>query len=270
MKTSIPWWVMMAAALASSSACTKDLAELGMGPVVPESPAADHEEPAAPTPPAAQVCSCPHSHEPALAQPLAPGEPDSRTASDGGEAPPSPAVVAPVATGVGSIRGVVTSPPRSTRAVVYVEGAPADPSRGMRASVNQHRMQFIPHVTTVSVGGKVVFHNGDPFPHNVFSPDQGGFDLGTWGKGGARVYTFKRPGIYSLLCNLHPAMLAYVVAVPSSHFAVTDRSGAFEIQGVPQGSYQVTATGPRLGQATKTVAVAGGEVSVDFVLEKSK
>jgi plastocyanin len=260
-------WAAIVAAVAAG-ACTKDLSELGMGPVMPEPAGTETQEPAAPPPGpepdphAAHACNCPHNLQ--AVQPLGPVE-----AGDAGAAPIAVAPVAPAGQ-VGTIKGVVTRPPRSVSAIVYVEGAPADPERGTKQSVNQHRMQFIPHVTAVTVGGKVVFFNGDPFPHNVFSPDHGGFNLGTWGKGGARTYTFKQPGIYSLLCNLHPGMLAYVAAVPSSYYAVTNRQGAFEIKDVPNGSYNLTATGPRLSQSTKPVKVEGGVVNVDFSLEKIK
>jgi plastocyanin len=263
-------WAAIAVA-GAAAACTKDLSELGMGPVTPEAVSAAPEEPAEPEPqaaaPAAHACNCPHNMGPV--QPIA-SEGDPPAASDAGAAPA--AVVAPAAAGAPSvtIKGVVARPPRSVSAIVYVEGAPDDPSRGMKATVNQHRMQFVPHVTAVSVGGKVVFYNSDPFPHNVFSPDQGGFNLGTWGKGGARTYAFKQPGIYSLLCNLHPGMLAYVAAVPSSYYSVTDRNGAFEIKGVPGGTYKLTAIGPKLSQSTKTLKAEGSEVVVDFSLEKSK
>jgi plastocyanin len=272
MKNSKLAWATIVTAIAAS-ACTKDLSELGMGAASPEPVSAEPEAPdeqpeaAATSAPPAHACNCPHNMQ--AVQPLGSAEGSSETAADGGAAPSAVAAVAPGAA-TSTIKGVVTVPARSPSAIVYVEGAPDDPSRGMKAAVNQHRMQFIPHVTAVSVGGKVVFYNGDPFPHNVFSPDHGGFNLGTWGKGGARVYTFKQPGIFSLLCNLHPGMLAYVAAVPSSYYDVTDRKGAFEIKNVPNGSYKLTATGPRLGPSTRTVKVEGGEVNVDFALEKIK
>jgi plastocyanin len=269
--------LLLVLAAAAASGCTKDLSELGMGAEAPtgnaagteegaEPPSADTAAAAAATPAHAPgACNCPHNTAPV--QPLAPGQ-AAPEASDGGAAPV--VAVAPTGSASGSIKGIVTTPPRLSSAVVYVEDAPSDPSRGMKEGVNQARMQFVPHFVAVSVGGKVIFYNGDPFPHNVFSPDHGGFNLGTWGKGGSRVYTFKQPGIYSLLCNLHPGMLAYVAAVPSSYYDAVDRKGAYEIKGVPNGKYKLTATGPKLTQATKTVEVAGGEVSVDFALEKSK
>jgi hypothetical protein len=54
-----------------------------------------------------------------------------------------------------------------------------------------------------------------------------------------RSYTFRQPCAATLLCSVHPEMEAFVVAVPTPYFAVTDKSGAYSIQGVPDGAYTV-------------------------------
>ena len=84
---------------------------------------------------------------------------------------------------------------------------PAEPLK-----IDQKGFRFLPHVSVVQTGSSIRFLNNDPEPHNVYSPE-GRYNLGTWPTGDTKDYTFKKPGIYSQLCNIHPDMLAYVVVV---------------------------------------------------------
>lgn len=227
----------------------------------------------------AQAAAPSHAHAmtpppPAPTTLAPPGPPPA--AADGGTPPgtaPDGGPVAPdAAVGPGTISGtVVTDPPRLRgQVVVYLEDGPKNPDRGMSASVNQASMQFIPYVSVVAEGGTVRFLNSDPFPHNVFSSDGARFDLGKISKGGQRVHVFHKAAVYRLLCNLHPSMLAYVVVTPSSYFATVKKDGSYSIDGVPPGTYHVTAWGPRLDPATQVVTVSGGAVNVEFQLHKGK
>ncbi len=59
------------------------------------------------------------------------------------------------------------------QAVVYLEDGPLEdqPGRLQTVTISNRQMNFIPFVSVAAVGAKVVFANEDPFPHNVFSPD---------------------------------------------------------------------------------------------------
>jgi hypothetical protein len=50
--------------------------------------------------------------------------------------------------------------------------------------------------------------------------------------GALRHVTFDKPGLSRIFCNIHPNMAAYVMAVDSPYFAVSDESGAFKIPAV--------------------------------------
>ena len=270
--------------------CTKDLGGVATGAMAPG--AGDNVPPptevlqededeaddsaGAPTqvaPQTAQCCACSCPAGQAAGVSATAG--DAGTEGEDDAAPPAAVVSArapvpaPTTAPTGTIVGKVTAPSKLARLVaLYVEGAATNPKRGMKVSVNQSKMQFIPHFSALSVGGKAVFYNADPFPHNVFSPDHGGFNLGTWGKGGARVYRFKKPGIYTILCFMHPGMLAFVAAVPSSYFDTTNRKGEFKIKAVPNGSYQLVAVGQKLKKVSKPIRVNGDVVTIDFNMEK--
>lgn len=173
----------------------------------------------------------------------------------------------------GSIAGTVTATGLrdSADAVVYVDAIAGKtfPPPAEHAVVDQQRMEFVPHVLPVVVGTTVDFLNSDPFLHNVFTPDKCAekFNLGSWPKGQSRSYTFKKPCVAVLLCNVHPEMEAFVVAVPTPYYAVTDKAGRFAIADVPDGTYTVKVWHPKLKETSREVAVSGA-VTADFELKK--
>lgn len=135
--------------------------------------------------------------------------------------------------------------------------------------IDQKNKEFTPRILAVLMGATVDFHNDDGFEHNVNTPDGEKFDLGNWGKGQHRSYTFKQAGIYTLLCKAHPEMVGYAVVTQSPYFAVTDAEGSFRIPGVPSGTWKLKVWNERLKpkqlDATFKVTVDGAkEVKVEI------
>ena len=88
------------------------------------------------------------------------------------------------------------------------------------ASIDMRNREFVPHIQIVRAGGSVEFPNNDPFSHNVFSNTSlGAFDLGLYRRGQSRTATFARAGVYSIYCNIHSAMVSFVIAVPTKDFS---------------------------------------------------
>ena len=156
-------------------------------------------------------------------------------------------------------------------AVVYVDKIEGKtfPAPAEHARIDQKNMVFVPHVLPILVGTTVDFLNSDALLHNVFTPDKCAekFNLGTWPKGQTRSYTFKQPCAATLLCNVHPEMEAFAVVVPTPYYAVTDKSGAYTIKDLPDGSYTVKAWHPKRKEASAPATVAG-ETRLDFELKK--
>ena len=193
---------------------------------------------------------------------------DGGVAEGGAEMPGTAPVVPPPATS-SSVSGNLTMAGKPLPfAVVYLEDAPIDPNARMTARIDNRQMAFVPFVTVIPAGGKVTFLNSDPFPHNVFSPDADKFNMGTISQNQMLVHSFPKAGEYSLLCNLHPGMLGYIVVAPSSYFAKTDAKGHYAIKAVPPGTYKVTAWSPRLPTETKSVDVKGVDATLDFELHR--
>ena len=140
---------------------------------------------------------------------------------------------------------------------------PAEPLK-----IDQKGFRFLPHVTVLQTGSAIRFLNNDPEPHNVYSPE-GRYNLGTWPTGDTKDYTFKKAGVYSQLCNIHPDMLAYVVVVDTPYFAVTDATGAFLIRNVPPGQYKLIVWHEKKDGLEQDVeVVAGKPLKLDLVVEK--
>jgi plastocyanin len=185
------------------------------------------------------------------------------------------AIVSPLSAADGSITGTVKATGLSSNAdaVVYLQEAKGASASPASVSMDQRKMQFIPHVLPVVAGTTVKFLNSDPTPHNVFSPDFEKYNLGTWPQGQTKDHTFsqcaKFPCVYTQLCRVHPEMEGFVVVLSNPHFAVSDKEGHFEIKDVTPGSYTVGVWHPKLKAAPKPVTVEAGQAaSVDFTLAR--
>src|SRR5579863_8895158 len=102
----------------------------------------------------------------------------------------------------------------------------------------QHNKRFEPSLLVVPVGSVVDFPNADPWFHNVFSLYRGKrFDLGLYQAGTQRSVRFDRVGPSYLFCNIHPEMTGVVLAIDSTLYAISDKSGRYAISGVAPGKY---------------------------------
>jgi plastocyanin len=127
--------------------------------------------------------------------------------------------------------------PDAASAIVWFEpaggAAKPDPTR---AVVNTKDRRFTPRVTKVPVGSEVVFPNGDPIIHNVFSVSRGNrFDLGRYKTGPGKSTTFLTPGLVRVYCNVHESMVAYVLVLDTPYSSSPDNDGRFRLEGLPSG-----------------------------------
>jgi plastocyanin len=168
------------------------------------------------------------------------------------------------------LQGVVTGPNGKpvANAVVYLEDAPVEETRGRSAMLGQKNMQFLSFVTVIAKGGKVIFSNDDPFPHNVNAAKPDRFDLGMMSPHSQRGRAFDKPGAYQLLCTLHPNMLAYIYVAPGSYFATTNGQGKYAIKDVPEGTHMVGAWAPGLLVDPLPATVGGDNATLDVTMHK--
>ncbi len=178
-----------------------------------------------------------------------------------------------LSTYAGTIVGTVSS--KKLRApkdvLIYIEKIegqefpPAEP-----IIMNQIKLVFIPRVIPVVVGTSVGFKNGDSVLHNVFGVGDDELNLGTWKGDEIRYYAFDKLGEVAILCDVHPEMEAYVVAVQNPYFSLTGKAGKYRIKDVAPGKYKLKTWNDRLRPITKEIEVPteGGVIEVDFNIAK--
>ncbi len=165
----------------------------------------------------------------------------------------------------GTISGKVDATPAKylEETVVYLKSVPGTYTPKTH-TMDQKGMKFVPHMLTVTAGDSVKFTNSDSVQHNVYSTEAG-FNLGTFGPNESKAQAFTKEGLDTILCGLHPDMLAYVFVGQNPYSAVVGKDGTFTIKDVPPGSYDVEIVNPKLKAPAKKVTVAaGGKATADF------
>ena len=145
-------------------------------------------------------------------------------------------------------------------AIVYLDIA-GPPARAT-AAMKQQGKQFSPRVLVVQKGTKVDFPNMDAVFHNVFSvtPDNS-FDLGSYRQGESKSVTLAKPGVVTVYCNMHPAMVGHVLVVPGPLFARTGSDGFYKIANVPAGKHRIIAWAPNAKPVISEVEVVDSEAA---------
>jgi plastocyanin len=119
------------------------------------------------------------------------------------------------------------------------------------AVMDQINRTFVPDLLVVPTGSTVEFPNSDSVSHQIysFSPARK-FQLPLYRGKPYPPVRFDQPGVVTLGCNIHDAMLAYVVVTDAPYFGRTDAAGGWSID-VPRGTYRVSVWHPRLREESE-------------------
>ena len=160
--------------------------------------------------------------------------------------------------------------PDLSDAVLYLEAPAAvtPAARPVTVEIAITDKTYAPHVVVVPLGSTVRFPNHDPFNHNVFSVSEPNtFDLGLYGRGEAKSYTFAHPGLVRVYCNVHPRMVAYVLVMENRYYAQPANDGSFAIDNVPAGRYRLHVWHERIpSEVIKDIAAGGGPPDLQIAL----
>ena len=106
-----------------------------------------------------------------------------------------------------------------------------------RLLIDNRDCRFIPHVAVARVGDTVVATNSDPILHNThyYGPLRSNLALAVEGMSVSRV--FQRPGMVTVLCDVHGWMRAVIRVDEHPLHAVSSDLGFIRISGIPPGSY---------------------------------
>ena len=130
---------------------------------------------------------------------------------------------------------------------------PKDP-----VTIDQQGCRYHPHVLGVMTGQNVQIKNDDQTTHNIHPTPK---DNREWNESqppsAAPIEkSFAREEIMlPVKCNQHPWMKMYINVVKSPFYAVTDKSGKYEIKGLPPGTYTIAFVQEKLGEQTQQVTV---------------
>jgi plastocyanin len=190
------------------------------------------------------------------------GAPASRSAASA--APSNPGA------GTGSITGHVRANGGApAEAYVYLEGPRAVPSHPPTVEIKQQDRRFVPAVSVVPVGARVVFPNQDTVFHNVFSSTPGdAFDLGPLKAGQtSQPVALLKPGHVEIFCNIHSKMRADVLVVPNVHWIRVRPDGSFQLPGIPVGTRRIVLWGPTIKPISQQVDVTSAGATATFSTE---
>lgn len=137
--------------------------------------------------------------------------------------------------------------------------------------LDQKGCHYSPHVMGVQTNQKISITNSDQTQHNVHPTPKLNQEWNQTQANGAPPIekTFTRAEVLiPVKCNQHPWMKAYIGVMRTPFFAVSSETGAFEIKGVPPGTYTVVAWkegGANGSEKTMQVTVAAnGSAKADF------
>jgi plastocyanin len=159
------------------------------------------------------------------------------------------------------------SPQRELRnAVVWIDNPPANaPARPLpqKVEMDQAKCVFIPHVLVVPAGGTVDFLNSDRLLHNIHTTPKINPSINrTQPKDRTIPFTFEKPEIVRINCDLHSWMQAWVVVAAHPYYAVTGADGQFAFDNLPPGQYKLTVWHERLGTLPASVTVGDKPAAV--------
>jgi len=143
----------------------------------------------------------------------------------------------------------------------------------VEVALDQKGCRYIPHVLGMMAGQKLKVTNSDPTAHNVHPSPKSNKEWNQSQPAGAQpiIQTFTRAEVVvPVKCNQHPWMKANIGVMKHPLFAVSGENGAYEIKGVPPGTYTLAIWHERYGEKTQSVTVGAKESKTqDFTVDPS-
>ena len=128
------------------------------------------------------------------------------------------------------------------------------PGPPKNAVIDQRNETFVPLVTVLPQGGRLIFRNSDTVLHHVYSFSQiKQFQFVLSPGAVSTPVIFDKTGLAAIGCNIHDHMIAYVVASASPWAAISDRDGKVRFEAVPTGMSQLEIWHPELAPGVKPV-----------------
>jgi plastocyanin len=155
-------------------------------------------------------------------------------------------------------------PLRGAVVTVHVIAASAAAPAPIHAVMDQINLAFAPDLMVIPSGSTVNFINSDKISHEVYSFSSAHpFKLGLYRGNGHPPELFDRPGLVTLGCNIHDAMLAYILVTDAAYYGMTAADGSWAQTDIVRGKYRIEVWSPRLAGSAQTlqqeITVSAGE-----------
>jgi plastocyanin len=141
--------------------------------------------------------------------------------------------------------------------------------------VDQQGCIFIPHVVGVQRYQTIRYTNSDPTEHNVKFVDprnNPAHDVTMSAQGQKIEFWFPQQEVMmKVICSKHSWMRNWVAVVDHPYFAVTGKSGRFDLTGVPPGTYTVACWTEAFGEKEQSVTLdPRGSQSIELSFSERK
>jgi plastocyanin len=139
------------------------------------------------------------------------------------------------------------------------------------AVFEQKGCQYKPHVLAMQANQKLDVVNSDETTHNIHPNPSNNREWNmTQPHGVPLEQTFAREEIaIPVKCNVHPWMKGYIAVFKHPYFAVSNKSGSFDLKDLPPGTYTITAWQEKLGTLSQKITVGAGETkTLEFTFKQ--
>ena len=123
--------------------------------------------------------------------------------------------------------------------------------------LDQRGCWFYPHVQIVPAGADMEILNSDGILHNIHTYPEKNKPVNMAQPKFRKVLktSFAEPDIVRVSCDVHNWMNAWIVVAKHPYYVVTSEDGSYELDGVPPGTYTLSAWHETLGTQTQSVTV---------------
>ena len=150
----------------------------------------------------------------------------------------------------------------------YKFDPPSDP-----AILGQKNCMYEPHVSALMTNQPFQIQNNDATIHNVHPLPKHNRQWNTSQPAGSAALksTFERPEFaMPVLCNVHPWMRAFVFVFDHPYFAVTSKTGQFDLKNLPPGTYTIEAWHENYAAQDQTVKIGPKETrAISFTFKSA-
>lgn len=152
---------------------------------------------------------------------------------------------------------------------IYLTGGDLAPPQPQEIPAGSRRIEsihvrFAPEFQVLPPASELEIVNSDPIPHNthVFHRGETIFNVGLPTQGVTVHKTLTGNGIFSVRCDLHPTMQAWLFVPPSPHYAVVRQPQTVRFDDLAPGEYVLHLWQADTGESYRLVNLDSGERKV--------